>query len=102
MHLKNQAAIYKSKQASTAQLSGRDNLRGAQPEAQVSTYDLLVTRVALARFICHASLPITIGKHPAHERYIRPFAPQFQPVYRVTIRSVIVALFNKKRQALIE
>ena len=60
-HLKNHAAICKSKQASTAQSSGGDNLRGAQPEAQVSAYDPLVAREALARFICHAGLPISIG-----------------------------------------
>ena len=101
-HLKNLAAICKSKQASTSQSSGGGNLRGAQPEAQISIYDPLVAREALARFICHAGLPISIGEHLAHERYIRTFAPQYQSVSRATIRSDIVALFNKRRQALME
>ena len=93
--MKNHAAICKSKPVSTAQSSGRDNLHGAQPEAQVSTYDPLVAREALARFICHAGLQISIGELPALERYIKTFVPHHQSVSRVTIRSDIVALFNK-------
>ena len=58
--------------------------------------------MALARFICHAGLPISIGEHPALERYIKTFVPHYQSVSRVTIRSDIVALFNKRRQTLIE
>ena len=69
-------AICESRQASSTQSSRGDNLRGVQPEAQVSTYDTLVAQEALARFIGHIGLPISIGGHPAHEQYIRTFAPQ--------------------------
>ena len=64
--------------------------------AQVSTYDPSRGREAVSRLIVGAELPISFGQNPFFEDFMKTFVPNYQSLSRGTIRSDILALFNKK------
>ena len=56
----------------------------------------------VARLIVGAKLPISFGENPFFEQFMQTFIPNYQTVSRVTIRSDILKLFEKKKLELLD
>ena len=69
---------------------------------QVSTFDPSRSREAVAQLIVGAELPISFGENPFFEQFMRTFVPNYQTVSRVTIRSDIFKLFERKKLELFD
>ena len=69
---------------------------------QVSTFDPSRSREAVAKLIVGAKLPISLGENPFFEQFMRTFVPNYQTVSRVTIRSDILKLFERKKLELFD
>ena len=69
---------------------------------QVSTFDPSKSREAVARLIVGAELPISFGENPFFEQFMQTFIPNYRTASRVTIRSDILKLFEKKKLELLD
>ena len=69
---------------------------------QISTFDPSRSRETVARLIIGVELPISFGENPFFEQFMRTFVPNYQTVSRVTIRSDILKLFERKKLELFD
>ena len=64
---------------------------------QVSHYDPSLRREAVTRLIIGAKLPISFSENFFFQQFMHNFIPNCQTVSRVTIRSDIIKLFERKK-----